>query len=61
MEWIQFIEWSQKKINGFSAEKIDELYKILFENYNSKKWNLIKQMKRNMWEVEKILKKESIK
>lgn len=58
MEWISFIEWAQEKIKDFSEQEIDELYKILFENYNPKKWNLIKQMRKNMWKVEKIIKKK---
>ena len=61
MEWIQFIEWSQMKINEFSDSEIDELYKILFENYNFKKWNLTNQMRRNMWKVEKIIKEKTKK
>ena len=56
MEWIQFIEWAQIKTNEFSGEKIDKLYKILFENYNPKKWNMIRQMKKNMWNAEKFIK-----
>ena len=60
MEWIQFIECAQLKTNEFSGEKIDKLYKILFENYNPKKWNLIRQMKKNMWEAEKFI-KENLK
>lgn len=58
MEWIMFIEWAQMKINEFSDKEIDELYKILFEKYNPKKWNVIRQMKKNMWEVEKIIKQK---
>lgn len=58
IEWIMFIEWAQKEIKGFSDEEIDNLYKILFEKYNSKKWNIIRQMKKNMWEVEKIIKQK---
>ena len=61
MEWIQFIEWAQMKINEFSDSEIDELYKILFENYNFKKWNLTNQMRRNMWKVEKIIKEKTKK
>ena len=53
-----FIEWAQTKINEFSDKEIDELYKILFEKYNPKKWNVIRQMKKNMWEVEKIIKQK---
>ena len=56
MEWIQFIEWAQIKTNEFTDEKIDKLYKILFENYNLKKWNMIRQMKKNMWNAEKFIK-----
>ena len=60
IEWINFIEWAQRKIKEFSEEELDNLYKILFENYNLKKWNLVKQMRKNMWKVEKII-KERIK
>ena len=56
MEWIQFIEWAQIKTKEFSNEKIENLYKILFENYNPKKWNDIRQMRKNMWKAEKIIK-----
>ena len=59
MEWIQFIEWAQMKIDTFSDDEIDRLYKILFENYSHKKWNLIRQMKRNMWEAERIIKEKT--
>ena len=58
MEWIQFIEWAQIKTNEFTDEKIDKLYKILFENYNPKKWNMIRQMKKNMWNAEKFIKEK---
>ena len=58
MEWIQFIEWGQMKINGFSETEIDELYKILFENYNHRKWNIIRQMRKYMWKAEKIIKEK---
>ncbi len=61
IEWIQFIEWAQTKINEFSEEEIDELYKVLFERYNYKNWNLINQMKRNMWKAEKIIKEKNKK
>lgn len=56
MEWIQFIEWAQMKINEFSDSEIDELYKVLFERYNPKKLSIIMQMKKNMWEAERIIK-----
>lgn len=59
MEWIQFIEWSQTKINEFSDNEIDELNKVLFENYNLKKLNLVGQMKKNMYKVEKIIKEKT--
>ena len=58
IEWIMFIEWAQKEIQNFSNEEIDELYKILFEKYNNKCWNMKRQMKKNMWEVEKIIKQK---
>ena len=58
IEWIQFIEWAQIKIENFSIQEIDELYKILFENYKSKCWNLKRQMRKNMWKAEKIIKEK---
>ena len=39
--------------------RIDELYKVLFENYNLKKLNLVGQMKKNMYKVEKIIKEKT--
>ena len=59
MEWIQFIEWAQIKIEDFSDEKINILYKTLFENNNPKKWNMKMQMKKNMWKAEKLIKEYS--
>ena len=58
MEWILFIEWAQNEIKNISKEEIDELYRILFEKVNLKKRNDIKQMKKNMWEAEKIIKQK---
>lgn len=58
MEWIQFIEWIQPKLEIFSNEEIEEFYKILFENYNLKSWNLVGQMRKNMRRVEKIVKQK---
>lgn len=60
IEWIKFIEWIQPKIENISNEELDELYKILFEDYNLKKWNLKSQMLNNMWKVEQIIKNEKI-
>lgn len=56
IEWIKFLEWAQEKVKNYSTNEIDELYKILFENYDLKKNNLKKQMLRNMREVEKMIK-----
>lgn len=58
MEWILFIEWAQNEIKNISKEEIDELYRILFEKVNLKKRNDIKQMKKNMWDAEKIIKQK---
>lgn len=55
MEWIEFLELVQPKVTNFSNEQIDELYKILFENYDFKKWNLKSQMKKNMQRVKEIV------
>lgn len=55
MEWISFLEWSQEKIKNYSENEIDELYKILFENYNLKNLNLKYQMFRNMRKVERMI------
>lgn len=60
IEWIKFIEWIQPKLEKVSDEKLEELYKILFKNYNLKKWNLKSQMRNNMWKVSKIIKEENI-
>ena len=61
IEWISFIEWAQMRITEFSENEIDDLYKILFENYNLKKWNLVSQMRKNMYQVEKIIKDNETK
>ena len=55
IEWIHFIEWAQLKLKDFSDEEIEKLYKILFENYNLKKWNFANQMRKNMWKAERII------
>ncbi len=55
IEWVQFIEWIQQEKHQISDDKLEEFYKILFENYNLKKWNLKYQMKRNMYKVEKMI------
>ena len=57
MEWIKFIEWAQIKSENLSEDKIDELYRILFENNYSRTWNLKRQMLKNMWNAEKFIKK----
>lgn len=59
LEWIKFIEWIQPQIHDFSEEKLEEIYKILFENYNLKKWNLKKQMRKNIKTVIEIVNKNS--
>lgn len=55
MEWIKFIEWIQPKLDKVSNEKLEEFYKILFEDYDLNKWNLKKQMLKNMYIVEKMI------
>lgn len=55
LEWIKFIEWIQPQIQDMSSEKIEEIYKILFENYNVKKWNLKIQMRKNIKRVIKLV------
>ena len=55
MEWIQFIEWIQPKLYNVSNEKIEEFYKILFEEYDLNKINLKSQMRRNMYKVENMI------
>ena len=56
MEWIEFIEWIQPRLNDISNEKLDEFYQILFENYDITKINLKKQMRKNMKSVIKMIK-----
>lgn len=53
MEWIEFIEIIQPKLNNISDKEIEEFYRILFENYDLKKFNLKTQMRRNMNIVKK--------
>ncbi len=60
IEWIKFIEWIEPKLESLSKEEIEELYRILFEKYNLKRWNFNLQMRRNMWKVEKIIKEMKI-
>lgn len=56
IEWINFLEWAQRKIDDtFSKEEIEEFYKILFENYDLKKWNLKSQVRKNIRMVEKMI------
>lgn len=55
IKWIKFIEWIQPKLNNIPNEKIEEFYKILFEEYNLKRGNLKNQMLKNMYKVEKMV------
>ena len=56
MEWIDFLEEIQPKLNNISNEELEEFYKILFENYDIKKLNLKSQMRKNIKIVkEKLL------
>lgn len=55
IKWIKFIEWIQPKLNNVSEEMLEEFYNILFKNYDLKKWNLKRQMLKNMYTVEKII------
>lgn len=58
MEWIEFLEYVQPKIENISNEKLEEFYKILFENYNLNKLNLKMQMRKNMKKVkQEVMKK----
>ena len=58
MEWIEFIENIQDEISTIEIDnnQIEEFYKILFENYNLKKFNLKKQMRENIKYVKENLK-----
>ena len=58
IEWIKFLEWIEPKLVNVSKEQIEEFYKILFKEYNLKKWNLKTQMLNNMWKVEKLVKEK---
>ena len=58
MLWIKFLEWIQTKWYLLSKEEIDEVYRILFENYNLKR-NTKRQFIRNLYKTEKyIIEKE---
>lgn len=56
IDWIDFLEEIQPILKNTEKEKIDEFYKIIFENYNLKKMNLRKQMRDNMRKIIKNLK-----
>ncbi len=58
LEWIKFIEWLEPKINNISEKEIEDIYKILFEEYDLKKLNLKKQMKNNIKKVIDIVSKK---
>lgn len=55
IEWIKFLEWIEIKSNNISNEEMDIFYRILFENYNLNKWNLKRQVRKNMYKVEKLI------
>lgn len=60
IEWIYFLEWAQNKIDkSFSRKEINEYYKILFESYNLRKWNLKSQVRKNIYKVEKLILKHN--
>ena len=56
MEWIEFLEYIQPKLENISKEKLEECYEILFENYDLKKVNLKNQMRNNIKTVIDIVK-----
>lgn len=58
LEWIKFIEWLEPKINNISEKEMEDIYKILFEEYDLKKWNLKKQMRNNIKKVIDIVSKK---
>lgn len=53
IKWIKFIEWIQPQLDNVSNDQLEEFYRILFEEYDLKKWNLKAQMIKNMNKVEK--------
>lgn len=56
IEWINFLEYVQSKIDDtFEKKEIEEYYRIIFENYNLKKLNLKSQVRQNMYKVEKMI------
>lgn len=55
MDWIDFIEYVQPQLNGYSKEEIDKLYKMLFEDYNVNDWNLKLKIKKRMFKIKKII------
>ena len=57
IEWIQFIEWIQPKLENIPDEIIEEFYKILFEDYDLNNINLKGQMRKNMHKVENLIMK----
>ena len=63
MEWIEFIEWAQSKLDMISNKSIlqedfiDKIYEVLFLNYNLKNYNLKTQMRKNMKKARDEIKK----
>lgn len=55
LKWIDFLEDVQPKIINIDKRKIDQYYKLLFEDYNFKKFNLKKQMFKKMEMIRKDL------
>lgn len=58
MEWIDFIEDIQPKLLNFSQEYINELYNILYLNYNLNKNNFARQLEKNMNKVRLMIGKK---
>ena len=57
IEWIEFLEWIEPKRKNIPKEKLEEFFNILFFNYNTKRFNLKTQMRKNMNKVRNEIEK----
>lgn len=57
MQWINLIEKLQPQWNNFSKEKQEEIYEMLFCNYEQNCKNIKKAVRKKLKVVEKSIRK----
>lgn len=55
IEWIALMEEIQFKSSKISDKNKEKIYKLLFENFDIRKFNLMKQVNRNLREVKELV------